>query len=165
MKCLFKLLAPYIAVTLFWCVWPNAWLAILAYHAQILAWNRPVLRGLRWPKDRRCLLLAIPTVFAGPALYLLLPMITRTELSVWLDAYRLSGPSLWLMIPYFGFVHPVLEQAHWHSLREATAWSHPVGASFAWQRMANQSGSLTLPAVSHILADLGVVVAAWARTR
>lgn len=38
-----------------------------------------------------------------------------------------------------------------------------VGASFAWERMARASGSITVPIVSHILADLGVVIAAWAR--
>ena len=125
MKCLLKLLAPYLAVTLFWCVWPNAWFAILAYHAQILAWVRPDLRGMRWAKGRGGMLLAIPTVLAGPAVYILLPMITRTDLSAWLNTYRVSGSSLLLMIPYFGLVHPVMEQMHWHSLRRATAWSHP----------------------------------------
>lgn len=191
MKCLLKLFAPYLAVALFWCIWPNAWLAILTYHAQILAWNRPILREMHWPKHRVGILLAIPTALAGPMLYILLPVITRTELSTWLDSYHLSGSSLFLMIPYFGLIHPVLEQAHWHSLREATAWSHPVfagyhmivlsslltlpwlmlcfgvlmGASFTWQLMAKRSGSVMLPAVSHILADLGVVVAAWARTQ
>lgn len=45
MKRFLALLAPYVAVTLFWCVWPNAWCAILAYHAQILFipfWNRSI---------------------------------------------------------------------------------------------------------------------------
>ena len=184
-----KALAPYVAVVIFWYVWPNAWLAILAYHAQILVWNWAALLKMRPVRERREMLLALPAILAGPILYVLLPLITRTELSVWLDAYRLSGLPLVLMIPYFGFVHPFLEQVHWHSLREATAWSHPVfagyhmivlsslltvpwlalsfgvlaGTSFAWNQMFRRRGSLMGPTLSHMLADLGVVVAAWAR--
>lgn len=191
MKRYLKALAPYAAVLIFWCVWSNAWLAILAYHAQILLWNWGGLRKMRPPQTRKDLFLAFPTVLAGPVLYLLLPVITRTDLSVWLNAYHLSGPSLVLMIPYFGLVHPVLEQVHWHPLREHSAWFHPVfagyhmivlsalltlpwlilcfgvlaGASFAWRLIYHKSRGLTVPVLSHILADLGVVVAAWARTQ
>jgi hypothetical protein len=75
-----KMLAPYIAVGIFWCVWPDAWLAILGYHAQILLWNWPVLRRMRLPQKRKDLFLALPTVLAGPMLYVLLPVIAKTEL-------------------------------------------------------------------------------------
>lgn len=191
MKQCLKVLAPYIAVVMFWCVWPNAWLAILAYHAQILLWNWPDLRKVHLPQERRDLFLALPTVLAGPVLYALLPIITNTELSAWLDTYHLSGPALVLMIPYFGVVHPMLEQIHWHPLRETFAWSHPLfagyhmivlwslvslpwlivcffvlmGASIFWRLMCHRTRSLTVAVVSHTLADLGVVVAAWAQTR
>ncbi len=191
MKLYLRALAPYIAVIIFWRVWPNAWLAILAYHAQILLWNRPVLQKMRPPQDRKDLFLALPTVLAGPALYVLLPLITCTELSAWLDTYHLSGPALALMIPYFGFVHPILEQIHWHPLRETAVWSHSVFAgyhmivlsslltlpwlmlcfgvlvvaSFSWKLMYHRRRCLTVPVLSHIFADLGVVVAAWARTQ
>ena len=93
------------------------------------------------------------------------------------------------MIPYFGLVHPILEQVHWHALRELTPWSHPVfagyhmivlsslltlpwlvlafgvlvGVSFAWTKMFRKRGNLTGSTFSHVLADLGVVVAAWSR--
>ncbi len=191
MKLYFSALAPYIAVVIFWLVWPNAWLAILAYHAQILFWNRPVLRKIRLPQDRKDFFLALPTVVAGPALYVLIPLITRTELSTWLDTYQLSGLALVFMIPYFGFVHPILEQIHWQPLRETSEWSHPVfagyhmivlssvlalpwlilcfgvlvGASFVWKLLSHSRRGLAVPVLSHILADLGVVVAAWARTQ
>jgi hypothetical protein len=186
-----KLLAPYIAVVVFWCLWPNAWLAILAYHVQIVLWRTPRLheaRGFRRPK---AVALVLPTVLTGPVLYVLLPFITRTDISSWLAAHRLSGVSLLCMIPYFGLVHPVLEQIHWHPLRQETAWFHPVfggyhivvlgslltipwlilclcvlvAASLAWKRMTRATGSLIVPAVSHSLADLGVIVAAWLRMR
>jgi hypothetical protein len=95
------------------------------------------------------------------------------------------------MIPYFGLVHPILEQIHWQPLRETSVWSHPifagyhmivlssllslpwlivcfcvlVGASISWKLMCHRTGGLTVAVVSHILADFGVVVAAWARTQ
>lgn len=191
MKQCLKVLAPYIAVGMFWCVWNNAWLAILAYHVQIVLWNWPAVRSVRLPQARKDLLFALPAVLAGPVLYVLIPLVTRTELSAWLTAYHLSGTALLLMIPYFGFVHPVLEQIHWHPLREASAWSHPffagyhimvlsslltipwlivcfcvlVVASFAWNVICQRTRGLAIGVVSHILADLGVVVAAWARTQ
>ena len=34
-------------------------------------------------------------------------------------------------------------------------------ASFMWQHMAKRSNSLAAPVVSHILADLGIITAAW----
>jgi len=191
MKPCLKVLAPYIAVGIFWCVWPNAWLAIFAYHAQILLWNWPALRKVHLSQKRKDLFLALPTVLAGPVLYVLLPVVSNTELSAWLDSYHLSGPALVLMIPYFGFVHPMLEQIHWHPLRETSVWSHPffagyhmivlsslltrpwlivcfcvlVGASFSWRLMCHRTRGLTVAVISHIIADFGVVVAAWAKTR
>ncbi len=184
-------LAPYIAVLLFWCVWPNAWLAILAYHAQILLWNRDRLRKRRLPRSRQYFLLACPAVLTGPLVYVLLPVITRTDLVAWLATYHLSGPSLILMIPYFGVVHPVLEQRHWNPLREHGARFHFVfagyhmivlwplltlpglmlcfgvlaGASFAWTWLCRKSQGLTVPVISHIFADLGVILATWASIR
>ena len=185
-----RALAPIIAVMIFWCVWPNAWLAILSYHVQIVLWNWSGLRKMSLPLGVKWVLLALPMVLAGPLLYVMLPLITRIDLSVWLNTYHLSGLSLVLMIPYFGLVHPVLEQIHWHPLRETSTWFHFVfagyhmivlasllslpwlilcfcvltGASFAWKWMHDKSHSLLIPTASHILADLGVVVAAWART-
>jgi hypothetical protein len=111
-------------------MWPNAWLALLAYHAQIVLWNRTALRNLRLPKTGTALFLALPTIVAGPVLYVLLPYIMKTDLSAWLDSYHLSGPALLLMIPYFGLVHPLLEQMHWHTLRKSFVWSHPVFAGY-----------------------------------
>jgi hypothetical protein len=191
MKLYLKALAPYIAVVIFWCFWQNAWLAILGYHVQILFWNRTVSRKIRSPRDSKDLFLALPALLAGPAVYVLLPLITRTELSAWLDTYHLSGPALGIMIPYFGFVHPILEQIHWRPLRETSAWSHPlfagyhmivlsslltlpwlvlcfgalVGCSLSWTLLSHRRRGLTVPLLSHMFADLGMIVAAWARTQ
>ena len=128
---------------------------------------------------------------AGPLLYLLLPYITKTDLSTWLHAHHVSGISLLLMIPYFGFIHPILEQMHWAPLRAHTPVSHLMfagyhmlvlhsllstpwliltfivltTASVVWQQMTKYSLGLALPITSHILADFGVIVAAWVTTR
>lgn len=185
-----KLLAPYLAVGLFWCLFSNAWLAILAYHAQILFWSRGSFSAVRTPKEKRIMCFVLPMVLAGPVLYLLLPHVTHTDLSIWLEDHHMSRLSLAMMIPYFGLVHPVLEQLHWGRLREETWVAHPLfagyhmlvlysllslpwlilcfvvltAASYLWKEMAARSNSLVVPMISHVVADLGVIVAAWMLT-
>jgi len=184
-----KLLAPYLAVCIFWCIFKNGWLAIIAYHIQILLWTRHI-PNMSLPKQKKLILVAIPAILAGPLLYFLLPYITQTELSIWLQEYHISGLSLALMIPYFGLIHPVLEQIHWESLREKTYLSHFAFAgyhilvlyslltipwvifcfivlsftSFMWHKVAQQSKTLAIPIASHVLADLGIIVVAWLQT-
>jgi len=185
-----KLLAPYFAVGVFWCLLSNAWLAIFAYHAQILFWSRHPLFGARRPSHAKMMLLALPAVLTGPLVYFFLCTIARTDLLSWLTEHHLSHLSLMAMIPYFGLIHPVLEQVHWAALRDSTPLAHPLFAgyhmlvlhsllplpwlilsfvvltmaSFAWQRMAKMTGNLALPVASHALADLGVIIAAWLKT-
>ncbi len=187
MKLTLKLLAPYFAVGIFWCLFANAWLALIAYHAQILFWSRGRLPDLRLPARKRMMLWVIPFSLAGPVLSVLLPIITRTELSVWLIDHHLSRLPLLLMIPYFGLVHPLLEQIHWTPLRKKTPAAHVMfagyhllvlysllsipwlllcfvslaAASFLWRQMAKQSHGIGLSYLTHLVADLGVILAAW----
>ena len=205
MKLAFRLMAPYLAVGVFWCVVPNAWLAILVYHAQIVFWRlvkHPPRSGAGDGSElgtltrsapgmrQRAVFLALPAALAGPLLYVLLPYITHTELTAWLADHRLTGLGFILMIPYFGLLHPMLEQLHWSRLREETPVAHLafagyhvlvlyslltlpwaifcsailVSASGIWRFTTDRSGSLMFAVVSHVLADLGIVVAAWLRT-
>ncbi len=188
MKPYLQLLAPYIAVLICWNIFQNAWAAIALYHLQILFWavhapRKKLFGGF----NLKYLVFAVPAAAAGPALYLLLPFITRTELSEWLSAYGLAGPGLAAMIPYFGIIHPLLEQIHWSRLREQTALAHPLfagyhllvlaslltlpwlsvcfiillTASVCWQYFTRKTGNLLLPVFSHILADLSLILAAW----
>ncbi len=187
MKLLLKILAPYLAVGICWCVLKNGWLAILAYHAQILFWSRGSWSKLRRPNCKRILLAAVPTAIAGPLLYFLLPYVTHTPLAGWLESYKLSGLSLVLMIPYFGIIHPVLEQLHWEPLREQLHLSHLcfagyhmmvlisllkapwliacfitlAAASIVWQQLTRRADSLSVAVLSHIFADLGVILTAF----
>ena len=187
MKCILKLLVPYFSVGICWCILKNGWLAILAYHAQVLLWNRGSWKRLRRPSDTRMLLTALPTIIAGPLIWFLLPHITHTDLGEWLAEYKLTGLSLLLMLPYFGIIHPALEQLHWEPLREQSPIAHfffagyhmlvltslitvpwlifcfatLTAASFIWQWLTKQSRSLLPAALSHILADLGIITTAY----
>ena len=181
-----RLASPYIAVGLFWCLFHNAWLAILAYHAQILGWlwrTRPVVTRPRPTRATRIILLSALT---GPVLGLFLPHIERVDLATWLDHYQLTGPALLVMTGYFAIVHPTLEQLHWAPLRQRAPLAHAAFAgyhllvlysllplpwlavcfvvlslaSWVWSRMVRASGSL-LPAIaSQVVADLGIVLVA-----
>ncbi len=131
--------------------------------------------------------LALPAALAGPLLFLLLPYITHEELSIWLASHRLSSTSVLLLVPYFGLLHPCLEQMHWAPLRKhgwiahcmfagyhvvvlhtllAVPWlllcfAVLVTVSMLWQIIATKTQSLAIPLASHILADLGIVIVAY----
>ena len=182
-----KLLAPYLAVGVFCCVFSNAWLAMLAYHAQILFWSDKSMFKMMRPRYTRLVLLALPAALAGPLLFVLLPYVTQEPLSPWLANHHLSGVSLLVLIPYFGLVHPCLEQLHWAPLRKYGLVSHfafagyhmvvlytlltgpwlmvcfgvLVAVSALWQVVATRTHSLWVPITSHILADLGVAIVAY----
>ncbi len=132
------------------------------------------------------MLLALPAALAGPLLFVLLPYITQEGLSIWLANHHLSRVSLLILIPYFGLLHPYLEQLHWAPLREYGLISHLLFAgyhmvvlctlltlpwlfvcfcvlatvSLLWQQVTRQTNSLTVAITSHILADLGVAIVA-----
>lgn len=188
-----KLAAPYFAVGLFWCGARNGWLTILAYHLQILFWmwidrrqapfaERCAHRGGVWVWG-----VALGSVLAGPLAHALLPCMVKVPMTAWLRAYHMSPYSLALMIPYFGLLHPLLEQKHWAPLRRVCPAAHGAfagyhvlvlwtllaapwlalcfgvltGASVLWGLMQRRSGHLGPAVVSHSLADTGIALAAW----
>lgn len=191
LELILRLAAPYLAVAVFWCGFSSAWPAILAYHAQILLWSRHAIRPRLGAVQGRYLLLAAPAVLAGPFVYWLLPFIARVPLSGWLAEHGLPSTGLLLMIPYFGLVHPWLEQAHWAPLRERTPLAHALfagyhllvlgsllpwpwlvavflalaGTSFGWTLVTRRTGSPAVALASHMAADLGIVAAAWLAAR
>ncbi|MGE4488455.1 MAG: hypothetical protein AB7E95_02800 [Kiritimatiellales bacterium] len=177
------------AVSIFWCGLSNAWLAILVYHLQILFWSRHPFSGVFKKGWRKPLMLASPTLFAGPIAYFLLPVITKVNCSTWLTGHHLTGIGFLLMISYFGIIHPILEQAHWAPLRKRTWLAHPLFAGYHmlvlasllpavwlvacfivltaisvfWKHVTDRSQSLLVPVLSHILSDLGIILAAWSQ--
>ena len=191
MKLLLKFAAPYIAVAVFWCIFRNAWVTILAYHLQVLFWSRKELpKVLQGWNACNFLLFSLPCVLGGPLIYFLMPHIAATPLAEWLAEFKLTGISLLVMIPYFGLVHPILEQAHWGAMRRRGWYAHPAfagyhalvlyqllnpawlaacllilcGASFVWDRQTKACKGLLVPSLGHIIADFGIVVAAWLLT-
>ena len=182
-----KLLAPYLSVIVFWLIFHNAWLALLGYHLQTIFWLKETPFSKPWPDNKIDMAISLAMLAAGPFIYFILPLISKIDLSTWLSNYQLNGWLWLLIIPYFGLLHPFLEQAHWGPLREKTPASHfffagyhaivlysllPVFwllasfvvltvASFIWQRIAKNSKRYSAPVLSHILADFGLVIAAW----
>lgn len=186
-KLVLKLLTPYFSVIVFWVFLHNAWLALLGYHLQILFWSKKSPFDKPWPNQKFYIAISLAMSVAGLFIYFVLPLISKLDLSAWLLQYQLTGWSWLLIIPYFGLIHPFLEQAHWGPLRDKTLTAHlffagyhaivlysllPIFwllasfivlaiASFIWQQIAKHSNSYFAPVLSHILADFGVVIAAW----
>ena len=181
-----KLAAPYLAVGVFWSLLHNGWLAILAYHAQILWWARGSFSGFTRPRRSLYAFMLVPAALTAPVLYVVIPLVAKVDLTSWLSAYAISGAGLVAMVFYYGLVHPVLEQVHWAPLREATPFAHAAfagyhmlvlvslldlpwlavcfavlaSASWMWQRLTRESASLFPAVASHVAADLGMVVVA-----
>ena len=97
---------------------------MLGYHLQIIFWLQKTPFTKPWPNIKNDLALSLAMLSAGPFVYFVLPLISKIDLSIWLSYYQLNGWLWLLMIPYFGLIHPFLEQAHWGPLREQTAASH-----------------------------------------
>lgn len=177
-----RMLAPYFSVIVGWLCFKNGWLAILLYHAQIIFWallkeESPRITGLikfthTW---------ILPSLLLGVAAFLLLPvLISHSGFREWLNIYKLLGYSLVLMIPYFGLLHPILEEYHWRPITEITSWGHFFFAfyhalvlysrfplwlvvlcvlglllvSVLWSEMYKREGHMLSAILFHIFADL-----------
>lgn len=186
---LLRAAAPYLAVGIVMGVFHNAWLAILVYHLQIVAWAVLMKPKLRFRVGARELLWAAASVVTGPLIYVLLPHVTSLELSDWLLRNSITKTHLAILIPYYGIFHPFLEQVHWAPLRRAHPSSHLLFSGYHilvlaslftapwlmatfislavvsafWLYLEKRLGGLGAPIVSHLLADLGMVIAAWFR--
>ena len=184
-----KYAAPYIAVAICWFWLSNAWLAIIAYHGQILLWARLRLPMPDLPPRTPWLLAILPALLVGPLLYLLLPHLSGGHLAPWLAQHHITRTSLLIMLPYFGIIHPWIEQTHWNDLRrdglpahllfaayhvavlaQMAAWPWLLlvfavlaAVSWFWALLTRRTGSLTPAYCTHALADLGIVLAAILR--
>ena len=189
-KTTLKLAAPYLAVLVFWLFFRNAWLTILAYHAQILFWTRASFKELfKGFNVQGFLIFAVPCLSTGFIAYFLLPfMYPEAALASWYSDYKLEDFALILMLPYFGFIHPPLEQLHWAPLRQdlgmtahlCFAGYHAfvlsgllyntwlvfsllilITVSILWTYLYKCYRGLTIPALTHVFADTGIITAAY----
>ncbi len=191
-------LLPYLA-TLIGLEWAgNAWVAIGLYHLGILT-----LLILKTPVDPRLIfsgdggrwlpLFVIACALAGPIFLLLWPVVAKpgAELASILAELGLSGLSWFLFVPYFAFLHPLLEEILWRTLlpscsprhlhwtdlafagyhllvlRHFLAWPWALVsfvvlalAAWSWRRWTEFAGGLRPALISHVVADLSIVVAA-----
>jgi hypothetical protein len=178
--------APYLAVGVFLFVFHSAWLAILGYHVQIVAWSRGRIGIPDRPKGSALTSFLLPCALVGPALWVMLAFSPSVHLAPWLATYHLTGWAVLAMVPYYAVVNPVLEEVHWTPLRERTAFAHVAFAgyhvmllstllawpwlvvafaaltvaSMVWKRSSREARSLVPAILSHGTADLGIIVIA-----
>lgn len=187
------MLAPWWAVAVGLGLLHNAWAALALYHGQALIWSRyrvPLARrGWDW---RTAAITVLPCALAGPILWAVLPLAAPGGgASAWLARWGVSPAGLLALLPVFGLLHPLLEEAHWSGLRErhwsahlifagyhmpvlagllAPAWlagcaGALVAASALWTRAQRQTApGLAVCVAAHAAADLGIVLAAILRT-
>ena len=125
-----QILAPWLSVLLFWFWLRHAWAAMLGYHAQILYWRRRELLVAFRRRPARSHLAALPLLGSGLLLVWLLPGWAQMPLGDWMAAHQLSPQGFLWMIPWFGLLHPRLEQLHWRPLCAATPWAHAAFAGY-----------------------------------
>lgn len=117
-------LLPYVAVLFGMYLLHHAWIAILLYHAGIIAilvyrkpfglW-RTLFSGLKTPLLLPSLVVCLLT---APIIYFIWPWLAIADgiLPEWLARYGLTGWTWLLLIPYFSIIHPVLEELHWRNM-------------------------------------------------
>ncbi len=181
---IFRALIPYLSVGIFWCGFHSAWWALIAYHAAILL-CRDRSYKLQFRLSRFGVLTSLITLPSGALTYYFLDSITQIPIEEWLLRYDLEGWTLWLMVPYFGLLHPIIEQIHWAPLRRKspvfhllfagyhllvlftlfhigwliTAFIALVAISYVWFILQEKTQSLGANTLLHIHADFGLMLA------
>jgi hypothetical protein len=189
--------APYMAVGIGLYCFRNAWLALLLYHLQIILYaglfgtdiKKTLFHGF---SAGYFLVTVLPLLFFGPLLHTFLPYILKHGVSLqeWLYTHGLSHRSCLLLMPYFGIIHPILEEIHWGRFRGcerrqwlmcfffagyhilvlasllSTIWliiSFLVLAVVAclWTMLYKRLHGGIIPFLSHLVADVGIIGATY----
>jgi len=160
-------------------------LAILGYHIQILLWMLISRDDYQLGRVTKSFRLVLPALAAGVAAYFLLPYLIKISLEDWLIQFGLGNRSFYLMVGYFGLIHPFLEQRHWRPLCEKSFLGHVLFAgyhvlvlvslmpwywvisgflvlfmtSLYWSWLYRREENGLAGTLSHLFADFGMILA------
>ena len=188
-------LIPYITIVIGLLIFHNAWLAILSYHAGMVAVLCLAKAGISPKKVFGSDTLWIPLITAlvglsgGLLLYLLWPLLSVPEdIYLYLSSIGMNEQTWPVFLAYFITINPLIEEYYWRGyLASATKcltlndllfsgyhllvlaghmeaiWLFAVffvlaiGAWF-WRQMNRLNGGLLASTVSHIAADIAVML-------
>jgi uncharacterized protein len=113
-------LVPYVTVGIGWLVFHNVWIAVIAYHAGMMAlliWERGYVPFNLLLKSRNYKILIVIAALGaagGLLLYLCWPLLNiPANIALYLQSRGLT-PALWpFFIAYFILINPVLEECFW----------------------------------------------------
>jgi len=122
-----------------------------------------------------------------PLVQLLWPLMVLPDVSLsdLLLKWRITGPTVWIFVFYSITLHPILEESFWRGLMPDTWKSDALFAAFhlivmyslvdwmwlplaflvltfastIWRRVVKVNRGLTVPTLTHAIADLGVNLA------
>ncbi|MFC1900973.1 type II CAAX prenyl endopeptidase Rce1 family protein [Chloroflexota bacterium] len=188
-------LIPYITIGIGLLVFHNAWLAILSYHAGMVAVLLLSKTGIT-PKqafkgNRYWIILISALVGAGGGilLYVLWPLLSvPDDINLYIISIGLNEHTWPVFLAYFVLINPFIEEYYWRGyLSASTRWitlndllfsgyhlvvlagqmeiiwliavffSLAIGAWF-WRQMNRLNGGLLASTVSHITADIAVIL-------
>ncbi|MFC1921166.1 type II CAAX prenyl endopeptidase Rce1 family protein [Chloroflexota bacterium] len=188
-------LIPYITVSIGLLVFHNAWLAILGYHAGMVAILSLTKTGITLKRAFQGKKLWIPFVTAlagavgGILLYILWPVLAvPDDINSYIRNIGLNEQTWPVFLVYFTLMNPLIEEYYWRGYLAAatrkitlndllfsgyhlivlagqmeTIWLIVVffvltiGAWF-WRQMNSLNGGLLASTVSHIAADIAVIL-------
>ena len=189
-------LIPYITIGIGLLVFHNAWMAILSYHAGMVAVILLSKTGIplkqafhRGNKYWILLIAALTGAGGGLLLYVLWPLLSvPDDINLYIRSIGLNEHTWPVFLAYFTIINPLIEEYYWRGyLASVTkgvtlndllfsgyhllvlAWHMDAvwllavffvlaaGAWF-WRQMNNLNGSLLASAVSHITADIAVML-------
>jgi membrane protease YdiL (CAAX protease family) len=188
-------IVPYITVGIGLLVFHNAWLAILSYHACMVAAILISRKGTNIKRAlscKKCWILFI-TAFTGASggilLYILWPLLSvPDDINLYVRSVGLNEQTWPVFLAYFVLINPWIEEYYWRGYLSSssrritvndllfsgyhllvlaghigTIWLLAVflvltGGAWFWRQMNRLNGGLLASIVSHITADVTVIL-------
>jgi len=191
-------LIPYITIGIGLLIFHNAWLAILSYHAGMIAIillsKTRISLKQAFQSNKAWILFATALVGAGGGLllYVLWPLLSVPDnISLYIRSIGLNEHTWPVFLAYFTLINPLIEEYYWRGCLASAAkgitlndllfsgyhllvlaghmeaiWLLAVffmlaaGAWF-WRQMNRLNGGFLASVVSHIAADIAVMLAIY----